>query len=68
MSVKNVKDALISNIINTNAGRTNYGKHQYSDLWYVCDKNKICVTFTPIKTKKYANLFCVDVIKCLFSK
>ena len=38
---------LISNIKEKNIGKTSYGKNIYSDLWYICNKNKICITFTP---------------------
>ena len=26
---------------------SSFGNHKYSDLWYVCNKNKICITFSP---------------------
>ena len=38
---------IVSHIKQKNLCRTSYGKHMYSDLWYVCKKNKICITFTP---------------------
>lgn len=39
--------SLIDNVKNSSAGRTSFGKSMYSDLWYVDNKNKICITFTP---------------------
>jgi len=41
------KEQLIYNIKQKNLGVTSYGTHVYSNLWYVCNKNKICMTFTP---------------------
>jgi hypothetical protein len=38
---------LISNILEKDVGYTSYGNHIYSNLWYLCNKNKICITFTP---------------------
>jgi hypothetical protein len=40
-------DTLISHIKQKDIGCTSYGQHMYSNLWYVCNKNKICITFTP---------------------
>jgi len=40
-------NTLVSNIKKNDLGTTFYGLHSYSDLWYVCNKNKICITFTP---------------------
>lgn len=40
-------EQLINNIVEKNVGHTSYGNHTYSDLWYVCNTNKICITFTP---------------------
>jgi len=41
------KEELVSRIKERNLGVTSYGKHVYNDLWYLCNKNKLCVTFTP---------------------
>jgi hypothetical protein len=38
---------LILNIKKKDLSYTSYGEHIYSDLWYVCNKNKLCITFTP---------------------
>ena len=40
-------EKLVSNIKKNDLGITSYGKHRYSNFWYVCNKNKICITFTP---------------------
>jgi hypothetical protein len=37
----------VFNIKNKKVSKTVYGEHKYSNLWYVCDKNKICFTFSP---------------------
>lgn len=37
----------VHNILKKNVGKTSYGKSAYSDLWYVDNKNKICITFAP---------------------
>ncbi len=44
-----------------NVSRTSFGNNAYSNLWYVSDKNKICITFTPrgacsISFKQYLDL------------
>ena len=41
------KEQLINNFLQKDLCVTSYGKHKYSDMWYVCNKNKICFTFTP---------------------
>jgi hypothetical protein len=46
MSELNI-EKLVSNIKQKDLSRTSYGNHVYSYLWYACNKNKICVTFTP---------------------
>lgn len=38
---------LIDNIRNTKASFTVYGNSDYSNLWYVDNLNKICITFSP---------------------
>jgi len=43
----NQPEHLIDNIIKSNASQTSYGNSIYSDLWYVDNKNKLCITFTP---------------------
>jgi hypothetical protein len=35
------------NIKNKDISKTSYGDYKYSNLWYVCNKNKLCFTFTP---------------------
>lgn len=40
-------DNLISNIKQKDITKTSFGNHKYSVLWYVCNKNKICITFSP---------------------
>ena len=40
-------EKLVSNIHEKDLSKTSYGKHMYSNLFYVCNKNKICITFTP---------------------
>ena len=40
-------ETLVSNIKKKDLGITSYGNHSYSNFWYVCNKNKICITFTP---------------------
>ena len=37
----------ISTIKQKDLCMTTYGHNIYSNLWYVCNKNKICITFTP---------------------
>ena len=41
------KNKLIQNIKNKNVSYTKFGNSIYSNLWYVDDLNKICITFTP---------------------
>lgn len=41
------KETLKNNILKKELGKTRYGNSIYSNLWYVCNKNKICVSFTP---------------------
>jgi hypothetical protein len=41
------KEELINNIRKEDLCRTSYGNHIYSGMWYACNKNKICFTFTP---------------------
>ena len=44
----NFNQKLIKNIINKDfLGRTSYGNTIYGKLWYVDNRNKICITFTP---------------------
>ena len=55
------KDRLISNIKNKDIGFTSYGNHEYSYYWYVDNKNKICITFSPragcsISFQQYLNI------------
>jgi hypothetical protein len=40
-------DILINNIKSKKVSKTNYGNNTYSDLWYVDNENKMCVTFIP---------------------
>ena len=40
-------DNLVSNIKQKDLSVTSFGNHKYSNLWYVCNKNKICITFSP---------------------
>ena len=40
-------EQLESRILEKNVGTTTFGNHMYSNLWYVCHKNKICITFSP---------------------
>jgi len=47
MSEANRDERLIEKIKNKNVGKTSYGNHTYSNLWFVCHDNKICITFTP---------------------
>jgi hypothetical protein len=48
MYVSNLNiEKLISNIKQKDLGRTFYGNHAYMDFWDVCNKNKICFTYTP---------------------
>ena len=35
------------NVINKNLSITSFGNHVYSNLWYVCNNNNLCMTFTP---------------------
>jgi len=46
MSTLNI-ETIVSRIKQKDLCCTSYGNHTYSDLWYVCNKNKICITFTP---------------------
>lgn len=41
------KTTLIENLKSKNVSRTHFGNSIYSDLWYVDNKNKVCITFTP---------------------
>ena len=41
------KEKLISNINKKDLSKTSFGNATYSDLWYVCNENKICTTFSP---------------------
>lgn len=43
MDINKLKD----NVKKKNLSKTSYGKHMYSNLWYVCNNNKLCITFTP---------------------
>jgi hypothetical protein len=38
---------LFKNVKNKNLSMTEYGNSPYSKLWYVDNKNKICITFSP---------------------
>lgn len=38
---------LVSNVKKTNICKTSYGNSIYSNLWYVDNTNKVCITFTP---------------------
>ena len=39
--------SIIDCIKNKDLAHTSFGKNIYSNLWYVDNKNKICITFTP---------------------
>jgi hypothetical protein len=52
---------LINNIKEKDLNITNFGNSIYSSLWYIDNKNKICITFTPrggcsISFKQYLDL------------
>jgi hypothetical protein len=38
---------LIENIKSKQISKTKFGNCLYSNLWYIDDKNKVCITFTP---------------------
>ena len=40
-------ERLISHVKQKDLCYTSYGVHMYSTHWYCCNKNKICITFTP---------------------
>lgn len=42
-----MNDDFISKMKEKNIGRTKYGNHTYSNLWYVDNNNKVCFTFSP---------------------
>ena len=46
VSFNNIEQ-IVNRILEKNLGITSYGTHMYSNLWYVCTNNKICITFTP---------------------
>jgi len=59
--MESLKKELIINVNNKNVGKTSFGNHPYSQGWYICVDNKICVTFTPrggcsISFQDYLNL------------
>ena len=40
-------ESLINNVNEKDVSRTKFGNSAYSNLWYVDNKNKICITFSP---------------------
>jgi hypothetical protein len=46
MEILNLEN-IVNNAKQKNLSITSYGKNIYSNLWYVCNKNKICFTFSP---------------------